>query len=158
MYVCVCVCMGVCICMCVSVRPVFVAASHQTRLDTRSKARRPIKVGIKGRGRSGRSRDSNPACLCCSSAHLVQCEPDEASSFTNRNVGPGTYASLRLKLDAWSSAVQRGQKCSSPTRRLPSRNWGPIRPRVCSWFRAPIRHECQTAQLKSRGRAPVRPC
>ena len=127
---------------------VFVAASHQTRLDTRSKARRPIKVGIKGRGRSGRSRDSNPACQCCSSAHLVQCEPDEASSFTNPNVGPGTYASLRLKLDAWSSAVERGQKCSSPTRRLPSRSWGPIRPRVCSWFRAPIRHECQTAQLK----------
>ena len=29
---------------------IFVAASHQTRLDTRSKARRPIKVGIKGRG------------------------------------------------------------------------------------------------------------
>ena len=113
-------------------RPIFVAASHQTRLDTRSKARRPIKVGIKGRGRSGRSRDSNPACLCCSSAHLVQCEPDEASSFTNPNVSPGTYASLRLKLDAWSSAVQRGQKCSSPTRRLPSRSWGPIRPRVCS--------------------------
>ena len=28
----------------------FVAASHQTRLDTRSKARGPIKVGIKGRG------------------------------------------------------------------------------------------------------------
>ena len=72
---------------------IFVAASHQTRLDTRSKARRPIKVGIKGRGRSGTSRDSNPACLCCSSAHLVQCEPDEASSFTNPNVGPGTYAS-----------------------------------------------------------------
>ena len=134
---------------------IFVAASHQTRLDTRSKARRPIKVGIKGRGRSGRSRDSNPACLCCSSAHLVQCEPDEASSFTNPNVSPGTYASLRLKLDAWSSAVQRGQKCSSPTRRLPSRSWGPIRPRVCSWFRAPIRHECQTAQLKSRERAVV---
>ena len=133
---------------------VFVAASHQTRLDTRSKARRPIKVGIMGRGRSGRSRDSNPACQCCSSAHLVQCEPDEASSFTNPNVGPGTYASLRLKLDAWSSAVQRGQKCSSPTRRLPSRSWGPIRPRVCSWFRAPIRHECQTAQLKSRGARP----
>ena len=30
----------------------------------------------------------------------MQCEPDEASSFTNPNVGPGTYASLRLKLDA----------------------------------------------------------
>ena len=89
---------------------VFVAASHQTRLDTRSKARRPIKVGIKGRGRSGTSRDSDPTCLCCSSAHFVQCEPDEASSFTNPNVGPGTYASLRLKLDAWFSAVQRGTK------------------------------------------------
>ena len=96
--------------------PIFVAASHQTRLDTRSKARRPIKVGIKGRGRSGRSRDSNPACLCCSSAHLVQCEPDEASSFTNPNVGPGTYASLRLKLDAWSSAVQGGQRDKNAAR------------------------------------------
>ena len=78
----------------------FVAASHQTRLDTWSKARRPIKVGIKGRGRSGTSRDSNPAGLCCSSAHLVQCEPDEASSFTNPNVGPGTYAGLWLELDS----------------------------------------------------------
>ena len=78
----------------------FVAASHQTRLDTRSKARWPIKVGIKGRGRSGTSRDSNPAGLFCSSAHLVQCEPDEASSFTNPNVGPGTYAGLWLELDS----------------------------------------------------------
>ena len=40
---------------------IFVAASHQTGLDTRSKARRSIKVGIKGRGRSGTSRDLNPA-------------------------------------------------------------------------------------------------
>ena len=78
----------------------FVAAFHQTRLDTRSKARRPIKVGIKGRGRSGTSRDSNPAGLCCSSAHLLQCEPDEASSFTNPNVGPGTYVGLWLELDS----------------------------------------------------------
>ena len=78
----------------------FVAVSHQTRLDTRSKARRPIKVAIKGRGRSGTSRDSNPAGQCCSSAHLVQCEPDEASSFTNRNLCPGMYAGLWLKLDS----------------------------------------------------------
>ena len=48
---------------------VFVAASHQTGLDTRSKARKPIKVGIKGRERSETSRDSNPAGLCCSSTH-----------------------------------------------------------------------------------------
>ena len=75
----------------------FVVASHQTRLDTWSKARRPIKVGIKGRARSGTSRDSNPAGLCCSSAHLY--EPDKASSFTNPNVGPGTYAGLWLELD-----------------------------------------------------------
>ena len=53
---------------------VFVAASHQTRLDTRSKARRPIKVGIKGRGRSGTSRDSKSYqafliiwCICTDS-------------------------------------------------------------------------------------------
>ena len=80
-------------------RGLFVAASHQTGLDTRSKARRPIKVGIRGKGRSGTSQDSNPAGLCCSSAHLVQCEPDEASSFTNPNVGLGTYAGLWLELD-----------------------------------------------------------
>ena len=78
----------------------FVAASHQTGLDTWSKARRLIKVGMKGRGRSGTGRDSNPAGLCCSSAHLVQCEPDEARSFTNPNVGPGTYAGLWLELDS----------------------------------------------------------
>ena len=45
---------------------IFVAASHQTGLDTMSKARRPIKVGIKGRGRSGTEQDSNPAGLYCS--------------------------------------------------------------------------------------------
>ena len=69
----------------------FVGASYQTGLDARSKARRPIKMGIKGKRRSGTSRDSNPAGLCCSSAHLVQCEPDDASSFT--------YARLWLELD-----------------------------------------------------------
>ena len=56
-------------------------------------------MGIKGRGSSGTSRDSNPAGLCCSSAHLVQCEPDKASSFTNPNLGPGSYAGLWLELD-----------------------------------------------------------
>ena len=84
------------------------------------KSPKAYQSGDKGEGRSGTSRDLNPAGLCCSSAHLVQCEPDEASSFTNPNMGPGMYASLRLKLDAWSSAVQGGQrrqKCSSPTRR-----------------------------------------
>ena len=40
---------------------IFFAASHQIGLDTRSKARRPVKVGINGRRRLGTSRDSNPA-------------------------------------------------------------------------------------------------
>ena len=50
----------------------FVAASHQTGFDTRSKARRPMKVGIKGRGRSGTSRDSNPAGLNLHHGHLLK--------------------------------------------------------------------------------------
>ena len=47
---------------------VFVAASHQTRLDTRSKARRPIKVGIKGR--EGRER-AETRTLLVSAAHWL---------------------------------------------------------------------------------------
>ena len=50
---------------------VFVAASHQTRLDTRSKARRPIKVGIKGRG--GRERAETRTLLVCAAHRLTQC-------------------------------------------------------------------------------------
>ena len=57
-------------------------------------------------GVSGTSRGSNPADLCCSSVHLVQCEPDEPGGFMGRRMGPGTYASLRLKLDARSSSIQ----------------------------------------------------
>ena len=47
---------------------VFVAASHQTRLETRSKARRPIKVGIKRRG--GRER-AETRTLLVSAAHRL---------------------------------------------------------------------------------------
>ena len=72
---------------------IFVAASHQTGLDTRSNARRPIKMGIK-RGGSGTSRDSNPAGLCYSSTHFVQSGSNKASSFTNPFLDPGTYARL----------------------------------------------------------------
>ena len=78
----------------------FVAAFHQTGLDTRSKARRLIKMGMKGRGRSGTSRDSKPAGLRCSSTHLVQSEPYEVSSFPHPNMGLGTYAGLWLELDS----------------------------------------------------------
>ena len=101
---------------------IFANISHQTRLDIRSKARRPIKVGIKGRGRSGTSRDSNPACLCCSSAHLVQYEPDEASSFTDPNVGLGTYAGLWLGLVPYIGFFCRA------TLRTESRTWAMVPP------------------------------
>ena len=60
---------SLCVCVCVCVCVLFVTASHQKGLDTRLKARRPIKVVIKGMGRSRTSRDSNPAGLCCSSTH-----------------------------------------------------------------------------------------
>ena len=45
----------------------FVAASHQTGTDIRSKARRPIKVGIKGRGRS----ENEPRLELCWSMLLI---------------------------------------------------------------------------------------
>ena len=45
----------------------FVAASHQTRYDTRSKARRTIKVGIKGRGGRERIETRTLHGQCCSS-------------------------------------------------------------------------------------------
>ena len=47
----------------------FVAASHQTRLDTRSKARRPIKVGIKGR--RGWERIETRTLLVCAAHQLT---------------------------------------------------------------------------------------
>ena len=94
-------------------------------------------MGIKGRGKSGTSRDSNPACLCCSSAHLVQCEPDEASSFTNPNVGPGTYASLRLKLDAWSSAYKGDKSAARPPEGCPAEAGGLFGPESAHGFEHP---------------------
>ena len=72
----------------------FVAASHQTGLDTRSMTRRPIIVGIWWRGRSGTSRGSNPAGLCCSLTHSVKCGPNEPSCFLDPNLGPGTDTGL----------------------------------------------------------------
>ena len=54
--------------------PLFVTASHQTWLDTQSmsKGRFILETGM-----LGSCRGSNPAGLCWSSAHSVQCEPDE---------------------------------------------------------------------------------
>ena len=79
----------------------FVVASLQTGLDIRLKARRTIKVGIFARGRSGTSRDSNPAGLCCSLTHQAQCGSNELRSFMNPYLDPGTYAGLWLELDIY---------------------------------------------------------
>ena len=49
----------------------FVAASHQTRLDTWSKARRPIKVGIKGR--EGRELAETRTLLVYAAHRLTWC-------------------------------------------------------------------------------------
>ena len=46
----------------------FVAAPHQTRLDTRSNDRRPIKVGIKKRGGRERAETRN---LLVNAAHRI---------------------------------------------------------------------------------------
>ena len=50
---------------------VFVAASHQTGLEARSKARRPIKVGTKERGRSGTSETRT--LLVCAAHRPTKC-------------------------------------------------------------------------------------
>ena len=42
---------------------IFVTASHQTGLDTKSMTRRTILVGVYGRGRSGTNRSWSPAGL-----------------------------------------------------------------------------------------------
>ena len=58
---------------------IFVSASHKTGLETRSMTQRSIIVRIYGRGWSSMSQGLNPAGLCWSSAHFVQCGPDEPS-------------------------------------------------------------------------------
>ena len=52
-------------------RGLFVTASHQTGLDTRSKARRPIKVGI--RGREDRERVETRTLLVYAAHRLTWC-------------------------------------------------------------------------------------
>ena len=77
-------------------------------------------VGIWGRGKSATSLCSNLASLCCSSTHLVQCEPGWSR----------TQIWVQVHMPVYSlnwSAIQGGhtcQCCSSPTRRWPSRSRG----------------------------------
>ena len=79
-----------------------------------------LKVGIERWGRSGTSRGSNPAGLCCSSTHLVQCGPDEPSWSWAQIWVQSHISAYSLNWTARFSAIQGGQRCqccSSPTRR-----------------------------------------
>ena len=75
--------------------------------------------GVKEGLKSGTSQGSNPACLCWSSAHLVQCEPDEPSRTWTHLIY--TVSPTRMP----DYAIQCYQ-CS-----LPSQSWGLFQPWVC---------------------------
>ena len=108
---------------------VFITASLQTGLDTRSMTWGSIIVGIKGRGRSGTSQGSSLAGLCWSSAHLVQCAPDEPSwSWTQISV-QACMPDYSLNWTVRSSTIQGGKRCqycSSFTWRWLSRSQRPF--------------------------------
>ena len=78
-----------------------------------------------GRGRLGTSRSLSPAWLCWSSAHFLQYGPDEPCWTWTQIYVQTCMPDYRLNRTR-SSALQRCQWCSSPTRRWPSRSWGPF--------------------------------
>ena len=58
---------------------IFVSAPTRQDLTEGQRPEGQTIVGIRGRRRSDTSRGSSPASLSWSSAHLVQCGPDEPS-------------------------------------------------------------------------------
>ena len=110
---------------------IFVAASHQTGLDTRSKARRPIKVGIKRRGRSGTSEAWT--LLVCAAHRPTKC-----------NVGLMRQAVSRIQIwirarmpgysfnwTARSSTIHREQRLQLAHPKVAQPKLGAFRPRIC---------------------------
>ena len=98
---------------------VFVPASHQRGLDTRSMTRRSIIEGIYGRGRSSMRWCSIHVELCWSLVNLVQCEPDGYSWSWTQIWVQSRMPDYCLNWTARCSAIQRRQKgqwCSSPTK------------------------------------------
>ena len=86
---------------------IFIAASHETVIDTRSMTRKPIIVGILRRGRSGTSQGSNPVGLCCSSTLLVKCGPDEPRWSWTQNLGQASMPAYSLNWTARSVLYKR---------------------------------------------------
>ena len=83
---------------------IFVYASHQKRLDTRSMTRR----SIIGEGKAGHKSKLE---LCWTSALLVQCGPDEPSWIWTKIWVQARMPYYSLNRTARSSAIQRGQRC-----------------------------------------------
>ena len=107
---------------------IFVSASHQTGLDTRTMTWRSIILDVYGTEWSDTCRYSSPASLCWSLTHLMQCGPDEPIwSETSISV-QARMPDYRLN---WTrpSDIQRGQWCQSctlPIGTWPSWSWGPF--------------------------------
>ena len=102
----------------------FVSASHQTGLDTRSN---DLKVGLKWGLGEGKVRHKSRFKPCWSLTHLVQCGPDEPSwTWTQIWVQAG-MPDYSLNWTMKSSVIQGWQKClwcSLPTWRWPSQSQG----------------------------------
>ena len=72
------------------------------------------KVGLKwGLGKVGSNLGSNPAGLCWSSAHLVQCEADEPSWTWTQTWVPAWMLDYRLNWTKRSSAILAGKWLST---------------------------------------------
>ena len=119
---------------------IFVSATHQTGLGTRSLTRRSIMMRIYRRWRSGTSRGSSPAGLCWSSAHFVQCGPDEPSWTWTQIWDQVRIPNYSLNWTARSSAIQEETKVAYLK---PVAFW----PQVCHWPLT-VRHRCQTVRWK----------
>ena len=118
-----------------AVKSIFVSASNQTGLDTRSITQRWIIIGVK-RGGGGSSRDSNPVGLCRSSAHWVQWNPDEPCGTWTQTCVQARISDYSLNWIKRSNAIQciAHLKVAQP-------NPGVIRPRICPspWVAVPSR-------------------
>ena len=116
--------------------PIFANVSHQTRLDTRSKARRPIKVEINGRG--GRERAETRTLLVYVAHRLTWCNvslvsrslskgvnnadrPPGGSLVETRSLKASSLPLFLLQSHAPDRNLEQAPGCSSP--RTCRRKW-----------------------------------
>ena len=121
---------------------IFVSASHQIGLDSRSMTRRSI---IVGEGKVGHEPRLEPCWAWGSLAYFVQCGPEPSWSW-NQIWVLERMPKYNWKWTARSRVIQWGQKVlvlqlAHPKVAQP--NSGVIRPQVCHGALT-IRHGCQT--------------